>query len=77
MEEDGKRREEGEKRRPAEAGGNRGRQRKIGWRGWLCALGGEHLAEQMADGGDGAWAAMKKERSSAALLLHCFLMLGD
>ena len=63
-----------------EAGGGRrkqGRQRKIGKRGWLCALGAEHVAEQMVDGSDGAWAAMKKERSSAALLLHCFLMLGD
>ena len=50
---------------------------EAGGRGWLCALGAEHVAEQMVDGGDGAWAAMKKERSSAALLLHCFLMLGD
>ena len=25
----------------------------------------------------GFWEAIKKERSSAALLLHCFLMLGD
>ena len=62
MEEDGrgrKRREADGKRRQAEAGGNRGgrrkqgRQRKIGKRGWLCALGAEHVAEQMADGGDG------------------------
>ena len=39
-----------------EAGGGRrkqGRQRKIGKRGWLCALGAEHVAEQMTDGGDG------------------------
>ena len=59
--------EEEEKRREEETGG----------RGWLCALGAEHVAEQVADGGDGFWEAMKKERSSAALLLHCFLMLGD
>ena len=62
MEEDGrgrKRREADEKRRQEEAGGNRGgrrkqgRQRKIGKRGWLCALGAEHVAEQMVDGSDG------------------------
>ena len=49
MEEDGR----GRKRRKEEAGGDRGRLRKIGKRGWLCALGAEHLAEQMTDGGDG------------------------
>ena len=59
--------EEEEKRREEETGG----------RGWLCALGAEHVAEQMVDGSDGVWEAMKKERSSAALLLHYFLMLGD
>ena len=59
--------EEEEKRREEETGG----------RGWLCALGAEHVAEQMTDGGDGTWEAIKKERSSAALLLRCFLMLGD
>ena len=58
--------EEEEKRREEETGG----------RGWLCALGAEHVAEQMTDGGDGAWAAMKKERSSAALLLYCFFDIG-
>ena len=35
--------EEEEKRREEETGG----------RGWLCALGAEHVAEQMTDGGDG------------------------
>ena len=49
MEEDGR----GWKRRKEEAGGDRGRLRKIGKRGWLCALGAEHVAEQVADGGDG------------------------
>ena len=35
--------EEEEKRREEETGG----------RGWLCALGAEHVAEQMVDGSDG------------------------
>ena len=26
---------------------------ETGGRGWLCALGAEHVAEQMTDGGDG------------------------
>ena len=81
MEEDGRGWQRMERGWEEEAGGGKrkqgGRQRKIGKRGWLCALGAEHLAEQMADGGDGVWEAIKKERSSAALLLHCFLMLGD
>ncbi|MGM9696449.1 MAG: hypothetical protein ACI3X8_06205, partial [Alloprevotella sp.] len=53
MEEDGKRRKE-------EAGGDRGRLRKIGKRGWLCALGAEHVETTMAqkraqeEGADGA-----------------------
>ena len=54
MEEDGRGWKEDGKRKQAEGRGNRGgRQRKIGKHGWLCALGAEHLAEQMADGGDG------------------------
>ena len=59
-----------------ERGGKR-MEEETGGRGWLCALGAEHVAEQMVDGSDGFWEAMKKERSSAALLLDCFLMLGD
>ena len=48
------------KRRQAEAGGNRGRPRKIGKRSWLCALGAEHVDTTMAqkraqeEGADGA-----------------------
>ena len=49
---------------------------EAGGRGWLCALGAEHVAEQMVDGSDGVLGAMKKERSSAALLLHCFFDVG-
>ena len=55
MKRGGRRRQE----ETGEAGGNRGgrrkqgRQRKIGKRGWLCALGAEHVAEQMVDGSDG------------------------
>ena len=63
MEEDGrgrKRRQADGKRRQAEAGGNRGGRRKIGKRGWLCALGAEHVAEQMADGGDGVLGSNKE-----------------
>ena len=52
-EERGERREEEGGGWKEEAGGNRGRQRKIGKRGWLCALGAEHVAEQMVDGSDG------------------------
>ena len=52
----GRRREEDGGGWKEEAGGGRwkqGRQRKRGKRGWLCALGAEHVAEQMTDGGDG------------------------
>ena len=42
MEEDGR----GGKRRQEETGGGRGRLRKIGKRGWLCALGAEHLGQR-------------------------------
>ena len=56
MGEDGR----GGKRRKEEAGGDRGRLRKIGKRGWLCALGAEHVETTMAqkraqeEGADGA-----------------------
>ena len=39
--------EEGRKRRKEEAGGDRGRLRKIGKRGWLCALGAEYVDTTM------------------------------
>ena len=35
-----------------ERGGKR-MEEETGGRGWLCALGAEHVAEQMVDGGDG------------------------
>ena len=35
-----------------ERGGKR-MEEEAGGRGWLCALGAEHVAEQMTDGGDG------------------------
>ena len=38
--------ERGAKRRIEEAGGDKGRLRKIGKRGWLCALGAEHLGQR-------------------------------
>ena len=53
----------GWERMAEEAGGGRrkqGRQRKIGKRGWLCALGAEHVAEQMVDGGDGVLGSNKE-----------------
>ena len=56
MEEDGR----GWERRKEEAGGDRGRLRKIGKRGWLCALGAEYVETTMAqkraqeEGADGA-----------------------
>ena len=57
MEEDGRGwkriKEEGRGGKRRQEAGGRGRQRKIGKSGWLCALGAEHLAEQMTDGGDG------------------------
>ena len=43
MEEDGR----GGKRRQEETGGDRGRLRKIGKRGWLCALGAEYVETTM------------------------------
>ena len=43
MEEDGR----GWERRKEEAGGDRGRLRKIGKRGWLCALGAEYVDTTM------------------------------
>ena len=43
----------GGKRMEEEERGGKRMEEEAGGRGWLCALGAEHVAEQMTDGGDG------------------------